>query len=82
MIRASAASIDGRVLEARRELVGVETSEQRLCGAAVREAKDRLAERQVLVDLRGDRGLVACAAGLRDQRDVGRGDSFDRVFPA
>jgi len=70
-----------RIVEARRELVA-ETVQERFCGAAVRDAKDRLAKGQVLVDLRRDCGLVARAAGLRDQRDVGSVDSFDGVLPA
>ena len=82
MIRSSAASIDASSSEPRTEPVGAEALEQLFRCAAVGDAQHRLAERQVLVDLRGDCGLVACAAGLRDQRDVGRGDSFDGVVPA
>ena len=81
-MRSRAARIDASVVEARAERVCTEVAQQRLGCTSVRQAEHRLAERQVLVDLRRDRSRVASAPRLRDERDVGLCDPANRVVPA
>ncbi len=80
--RSSAAAIEPGVVEPRAQPAGAEPAQQRLGGAAVGHAQHGPPEREVLVDLARHGGRVAGAAGLRDERDVGRGDPVDGVVPA